>query len=47
MLKEWLKFALALLVCTVLFVLLLWLAIYCRDRAENDAILPTLSSRGR
>ena len=36
MLKEWLKFALALVVCAVLLVLVFALALYCRERSEGE-----------
>jgi len=38
--KEWLKFALALIGCLAILVLVFALAIYCRNRSEGDAILP-------
>jgi hypothetical protein len=40
--KEWLKFAIALIVCLALLVGVFALAIYCRDESEGDAILPLL-----
>jgi hypothetical protein len=42
--KEYAKFALALIVCLLLVVLVFAVAIYCRDISEGDAIVPAVGS---